>query len=128
MRLLADTHSFLWFAEGSPRLSVTARRLIDDPANDVFLSVVSLWEIAIKVSLQKLFLQEPFETFIPQQLVDARITLLNISVPHLNVVVKLPHHHRDPFDRMLVAQAQVEQLPIVSADPALDAYGITRQW
>jgi PIN domain nuclease of toxin-antitoxin system len=126
VRLLLDTHSFLWFIEGSPRLSATARALIEPTTNDVVLSVASGWEIAIKVSSGKLNLGEPFATLIPRQLQTNMIQLLPISFSHLAAVATLPFHHRDPFDRMLIAQAQVEQMPIVSADAAFDAYGIRR--
>jgi len=128
MRLLLDTHSFLWFVQGDPRLSVTARRLAEDPANDRFLSVASVWEMGIKISVGKLRLGSPIETFVPEQLHSNGIGLLSITVDHITAVSVMAFYHRDPFDRMLVAQAQVEQMSIVSADPALDAYGITRLW
>lgn len=128
MRLLSDTHSFLWFVEGSPRLSARARRLIEDRTNDVFLSIASLWEMSIKVGLGKLTLQQPFDVFIPQQLAANKITLLQITIAHTIAVANLPQYHRDPFDRMLIAQAQVEQMAVVSIDAALDAYGVTRLW
>jgi PIN domain nuclease of toxin-antitoxin system len=128
MRLLLDTHSFLWFVEGDSRFSRAARRIVEDESNIVFLSIGSLWEIAIKISIGKLTLDLPFEVLIPQQLIVDRITVLQIAVSHTIQVSKLPLHHRDPFDRLLVAQAMVEELPIVSADASLDAYGITRLW
>jgi PIN domain nuclease of toxin-antitoxin system len=128
MRLLLDTHSFLWFAEGDPRLSSAARALMEAAENTLLVSIASLWEIAIKASLGKLDLQEPFGTLIPRLLGEADIDLLGITVDHLTAVAALPFHHRDPFDRLLVAQAQVEQLPIVSHDAILDAYGTDRRW
>jgi PIN domain nuclease of toxin-antitoxin system len=128
MKLLLDTHTFLWFIEGSQRLIPSARMLIEETTNDVFLSVASLWEIAIKVNLGKLGLGQPFELLIPQQLSQNEITLLGITINHLAVVVGLPLHHRDPFDRLLIAQAQVEQMPIASNDAAFDAYDVTRLW
>jgi PIN domain nuclease of toxin-antitoxin system len=128
MTLLIDTHSFLWFVEGSLQLSSRARRLIEDARNDRFLSVASVWEMAIKVGIGKLNLGQPIETFIPHQLSLNGIDLLGIALSHAAAVARLPMHHRDPFDRMLVAQAQVEQMPIVSNDPALDAYAVTRLW
>jgi PIN domain nuclease of toxin-antitoxin system len=128
MRLLLDTHSFLWFVDGSPQLSAAARILIEDAVNDVFLSVASVWEIAIKIGAGKLDLGQPIERRIPEELRDNDIELLNITVDHTAVVAVLPLHHRDPFDRMLVAQAQAEQMPIISSDAALDAYGVTRLW
>jgi PIN domain nuclease of toxin-antitoxin system len=128
MRLLLDTHSFLWFISGSLRISPSARTLIGDPANQPFLSVASLWEMAIKVSLGKLSLGQPFDTLIPQQLSLNGIALLGITISHTAEVARLPFHHRDPFDRLLIAQAITEQMPIVSGDTAFDAYAVTRLW
>jgi PIN domain nuclease of toxin-antitoxin system len=126
--LLLDTHSFLWFVEDSPRLSASAKVLIEDATNDIFLSVASPWEMAIKISLRKLHPGQPIKVFIPQQLRQNGIALLSVTVEHVAVIASRPFHHRDPFDRMLIAQAQVEQMPIVSADSAFDAYGATRLW
>ncbi len=128
MKLLLDTHTFLWFLDDSPHLSHYARKLIEDGANDVFLSAGGLWEMAIKVSLGKLSLAQPFETLIPAQLALNSIQVLGISVAHTAHIAILPFHHRDPFDRLFIAQALVEGMPIVSVDAALDAYGVTRLW
>jgi PIN domain nuclease of toxin-antitoxin system len=128
MNLLLDTHTFLWFIAGSKSLSKKARSLIEDETNRVYLSAASLWEIAIKVSLSKLTLSEPFETFIPEQLSINSIELLGISVSHASRVASLPFHHRDPFDRLLIAQSLTEEIPVVSADNVLDAYGVKRLW
>ena len=128
MRLLLDTHTFLWYIQGDPRTSARARQLIEDPANQIFLSIASLWEIAIKVALGKLALNERFDLLIPREIKDGGFLTLAIDVPHTIVVSTLPHHHRDPFDRMLIAQAMAEGMPIVGADPAFDAYGVTRLW
>jgi PIN domain nuclease of toxin-antitoxin system len=128
MNLLLDTHTFLWFIADSDRLSQKARALIEDESNRVYLSAASLWEIAIKVSLGKLNLSEPFETFIPEQLDVNSVELLGISVSHASRVASLPFHHRDPFDRLLAAQALTEDIPIISGDEVLDAYGVTRVW
>ena len=128
MRLLLDTHTFLWFIAGSPDLSVAARALIENPANESFLSVASAWEMAINVSLGRLTLAHPVEQLLPAQLAANGIALLPIDLRHTLRVSSLPFHHRDPFDRMLVAQSLVEQMPLVSVDAALDAYGIRRLW
>lgn len=128
MKFLLDTHTFLWFIEGSPQLSTKAPKLIDTRTNRSYLSVASLWEIAIKISLGKLQLSRPFEVLIPRELGRRNLTRLDITVEHTAQVSKLPFHHRDPFDRLLIAQALVEQLPIVSADVSFDAYGVTRLW
>jgi PIN domain nuclease of toxin-antitoxin system len=128
MRLLLDTHSFLWFIGGTSELSDLAKSLIQDSDNDVLLSIASLWEIAIKVSLEKLSLGKSFGELIPQQIAENSIRLLNISIAHTVAVTTLPFHHRDPFDRLLIAQAMVEKIPIVSRDRVFDAYEIERLW
>ena len=128
MRLLLDTHSFLWFISGSTNLSPTARTLIEDASNQPLLSIASLWEMAIKLSLGKLSLAQPFEVLIPQQMRLNGIKLLGIEIERTAAVSKLPFHHRDPFDRLLIAQAMVEQMPIVSADTAFDTYPVKRLW
>ena len=128
MRALLDTHTFFWFIEDNPRLSATAKAVIVDGTNDILLSVASLWEMAIKISLGKLNVSGSFEPYITQQLAASNIGLLDISLLHVAAVVTLPFHHRDPFDRLLIAQAQVEQIPLISVDPAFDSYAVHRLW
>ena len=128
MNLLIDTHTFLWFIAGSEKLSNQAKNLIEDETNQVYLSVASLWELANKVSLGKLSFSEPFEDFIPEQLNNNSIELLGIDTRHASKVASLPFHHRDPFDRLLVAQALSNEIPMISADEMLDLYGINRIW
>ena len=128
MMLLLDTHSFLWFWWDDPQLSETARQAICDPTNRKLVSTASCWEVAIKVSLKKLDLGAPYRGFIHQHMVRNNFELLQITDEHLAELVDLPFHHRDPFDRMLIAQSLYEQIPIVSVDPQLDAYGLTRIW
>jgi len=128
MRLLLDTHAFLWFLAGDPKMSTSAKAAIEDSANQSIVSVASLWEIAIKVSLRKLAIGEPFDTLIPRQIRQNGFGLLPIGVNHVAALASLPFHHRDPFDRMLVAQAGAEKMTLISRDEALDAYGITRLW
>lgn len=129
MRLLLDTHAFLWFIMGDRRLSGMARALIEDGANERLVSVGSLWEIAIKVSLGKVILSQPFETLFPAQLEHNAIQLLAMTVEHTRAVSELPFlEHRDPFDRLLVAQSQVEHAPLISVDRSFDAYGVQRVW
>lgn len=127
MKYLLDTHTFLWFVNDSQQLSHEAKDLIESDV-DLLLSVASLWEIAIKASLGKLTLPDDYDKFIPQQIALNDVEPLPISLAHLNVVARLPFHHRDPFDRLLVAQAMVENIPIVSADSSFDAYSVNRQW
>ena len=128
MNLILDTHTFLWFTNASPELSATARNLIEDAANDLFLSVASPWEIGIKVSTGKLTLGRPVNDFFERRMRETGVRLLPISLAHVARVAMLPFHHRDPFDRMLVAQSLTENMAIVSADAVLDAYGVTRLW
>lgn len=128
MRILADTHTFLWFVTDAPQLSVKAKTLLEAPDTERFFSLASVWEIAIKTSLGKLTLRKPLEEFPPEQLAANRFTLLNIATEHALRVASLLWHHRDPFDRMLVAQCLTENLPLVSSDDTLDAYGIKRLW
>jgi PIN domain nuclease of toxin-antitoxin system len=128
VKLLLDTHSFLWFISGHTNLSTTACNLIEDTTNQPLLSIASLWEMAIKMSIGKLKLAEPFEQLVPHQMEINGIELLPVDVAHVAKVSELPFHHRDPFDRLLVAQAIIEQMPVVSADSAFDAYPIKRLW
>jgi PIN domain nuclease of toxin-antitoxin system len=127
MRLLLDTHAFLWFIDDNPSLSARAKALLESEA-DLLLSVASLWEIAIKVSIGKLILTQPYDVFMRRQLTDNDIKILPINLAHLGAVSTLPFHHRDPFDRLLIAQAMIEQLPIVSVDAAFDVYTVNRLW
>ena len=128
MRLLLDTHTFLWFITNDPQLSAAARALIADPANEILISPASYWEIAIKVRLGKYPLSAPYLTFITQGIDDNGFTVLPIEPKHTEVLTTLPLHHRDPFDRLIVAQAMVEGISVVSVDPQLDAYSIRRLW
>ena len=134
MRLLLDTHTWIWFVEDNPALSLTARTLIEDGENDLLFSVASVWEMAIKVSTGKLALFDrekqprPFDPFVADQLRVNRIDLLPIVMEHTVLVSTLPYHHRDPFDRMLAAQSLAEQVPLVSVDAVFDSYGVIRIW
>ena len=128
MTILLDTHAFLWFCQNDPKLSVTARTLLEDPKNRKLVSVASCWETAIKTGLKKLTLGEPSATYLPAALARTGFELLAISMAHVTAVESLPQHHGDPFDRLLIAQAALEGVAIVSADPAFDSYAITRLW
>ncbi|MBP6918553.1 MAG: type II toxin-antitoxin system VapC family toxin [Legionellaceae bacterium] len=128
MRILLDTHTFLWTAVGSPQLSVNATNLFLETQNELYLSVASVWEIAIKCSLSKLVCHKPIEAYILDVLQENTIQLLNIDFRHVMRVSSLPFHHRDPFDRLLISQAIEEKIPLLSCDAALDAYGIERLW
>ena len=128
MKLLLDTHAFLWFIEGNPKMPPSTRSLIEDPVNQSFVSIASLWEMAIKISLQKLKLGQPFNRLIPQQLARNGFGLMQIGISHVAGLISLPFHHRDPFDRLLIAQAIAERMPVVSRDVVFESYGITRLW
>lgn len=127
-RALLDTHAFLWFTTGEAKLSDAARTLITDPRNEILLSLASLWEMAIKASLGKLILKPSFDAAILGQMARNDIRLLGIEVAHVREVLTLPLHHRDPFDRLLIAQATVEDLPVISIDGMFDSYSVRRLW
>jgi PIN domain nuclease of toxin-antitoxin system len=126
--LLLDTHAMLWFFWDDAQLSAPARALIEDSDNRKLISIASCWEVAIKVGLGKLDLGESSRSFLPREITRNNFELLPISLDHATAVETLAQHHRDPFDRLLVAQATVEGLPLVSADIAFDQYGISRLW
>lgn len=126
--LLLDTHTVLWFWWDHRNLSETAKSLICDPSNRKLVSWASPWEVAIKVSRKKLDIGGPFRGFFDQHMVRTCFEWLPTATKHLDILVDLPFHHSDPFDRLLVSQCLSEQIRIVSADPQLDAYGITRLW
>ncbi len=128
MRLLLDTSTFLWLVEGDPKLSTVAGEAIADAANQVFLSAASAWEIAIKHGLGRLHLQGSPEELVPQQRRLHRVDTLPITEDTTLQVGKLPDLHRDPFDRLLVAQAIVGGLTIVTPDRLIKAYPVPTLW
>jgi PIN domain nuclease of toxin-antitoxin system len=128
VKLLLDTHAFLWWVEGAPALGRRARAEISNPDNEVFVSLATCWELAIKLSLGKLRLTHSLDRFIPEQLTRNGFVLLSVEFPHVARVAELPFHHRDPFDRVLVAQALQDELAIVSSDRVLRKYGVTVVW
>ena len=128
MRILIDTHAFLWYITDDDQLGKDAEKIISDGDNDVLLSVGSLWEIAIKHGLGKLTLEHPFGELMPRQLAVNNIEAFPITLPHLTAYVALPLHHRDPFDRLIIAQAQSENLPVVSKDAAFADYDVDVRW
>jgi PIN domain nuclease of toxin-antitoxin system len=124
LRLLLDTHTALWFLSGDERLSDSAKQHLLDDTNRVLLSAAVVWEVAVKTSLGKLVVPEEYVSL----LLGAGVQALPVSVEHAAAVAALPWHHRDPFDRMLVAQASIEQAALVSRDDALRPYGVTVIW
>ena len=128
MKLLLDTHALLWFIGNDPQLSVSARQNIENPEHEKFVSAASLWEIAVKLSLQKLKLPRPFAEVFPQQLEINGFELLPISCVQLEQLAALPFHHRDPFDRLLIAQAMADDMTIVTRDPEFLKYTVKILW
>jgi len=128
MKVLLDTHAMYWYIEGDPQLSATAQTLIQDASNQILISPASYWEIAIKISVGKWQLSQPYEDFIDIGLNQYGFQILSILPAHTAQLIGLLFHHKDPFDRLLVAQAIVEHISIISSDTVLDAYGITRLW
>ncbi len=128
MKLLLDTHAFLWYCAGDAQLSDRAKAAIESSGNDRLLSVASLIEIAIKISLGRLSLSMPFQSFVADGIERMRCSIMQLTPAHLEKLSLMPFHHRDPFDRLLVAQAMLDDLDILSIDKELDAYGIRRYW
>jgi PIN domain nuclease of toxin-antitoxin system len=123
-----DSHALLWAADQPSQLTSAAATALRDPGNDLLVSAATVWELAIKVGLQKLTLTKPYRDWMTQALADLDAVVLPITVEYADVQAHLPMHHRDPFDRLLIAQAIVEHFPVVSHDAVLDAYGVTRIW
>ena len=128
MRLLLDTHVLLWFGLNDSRLSADAVSLIVDSANEILVSPASYWEIAIKIKLRRYALNKPYKEFMLEAIDMNGFSYLHIEPTHTALLTTMEHHHKDPFDRLLIAQALVEGIPIVSADLQLDAYGVRRLW
>jgi PIN domain nuclease of toxin-antitoxin system len=128
MALLLDTHAFLWWVDGSPRLPKRARAAIGRPGEQVIVSLASCWEMAIKVSLGRLKLSAPLDRFVAEHMAASGFQPLALTLTHVARVATLPFHHRDPFDRLLAAQALDESMEIVSADRIFTRYDIKRIW
>lgn len=128
MRLLLDTHAFLWFIQGNESLSKPAIALIEDPANQKLISIASLWEIAIKVSIGKLEIGISISELEETQILGNMLNVLNITPKHLNELAKLPFHHKDPFDRLIISQDVSEKIPIISRDKVFSSYSAQLLW
>ncbi len=128
MRALLDTHAFLWFVLDDPQLSDAAKAVIADGNNEILVSPASYWELAIKVGMGKYALTVSFTEFWRSNIDANQFSVLPIEVEHAAALLTLPPHHKDPFDRLLIAQAIVEQVPLLSGDEAFDAYGARRIW
>ena len=128
MKLLLDTQCWLWWFANPERLNQEAIELIGDSKNVLFLSVASIWEIAIKVSLGKLNLPEPPSEYVPSRMMMLGTSSVELKGIHALLAASLPYHHRDPFDRMLIAQSQIEQIPIITADSLFNQYDVKIIW
>jgi PIN domain nuclease of toxin-antitoxin system len=125
---LLDTHVLLWWLTGEARLSATVQKTLSQAAGTVWVSVASLWEMALKIKLGKLKMPDPFDSYVLRQIQNNRMEILPIHAPHVLETLQLPPHHRDPFDRLLIAQARKEDLILVSRDQALRAYDVQILW
>jgi PIN domain nuclease of toxin-antitoxin system len=128
MRALLDTHAFLWWNTNDPQLSDTARGIIANGQNEVYLSAASAWEIAIKAARGRLILPDTPERYVSQRLARHRFLALPVQISHALHVAALPWHHADPFDRLLIAQSQLEQLPLITADEDIVRYDVQVIW
>lgn len=128
MRVLLDTHVFLWWVEGARTLPTKARAALADQENECLISLVSAWELAIKTGLGKLKLALPVKRYVVENAAANGFRMLDIRMAHIGRVETLAPHHGDPFDRLLIAQAIEEKLPVVTADPVFKKYGVKRIW
>jgi PIN domain nuclease of toxin-antitoxin system len=128
MNLLLDTHALLWIVAQDRRLTENARTLFLDTSNTILFSVAGIWELAIKRSLGKIELSDGLSDFVHKHILGNDIGILSIRLDHLYQIENLPFHHRDPFDRLIIAQALVEKIPILSADESFDFYPVNRIW
>jgi len=125
---LIDTHAFIWWITGESRLPQAVQQTLTEAGGSVWFSAASLWEMALKIKLGKLKMPDPFDVYILRQIQMNRMEVLPIHAPHVFETMKLPPHHRDPFDRLLVAQARCEKLTLISGDKALGAYDVPILW
>jgi PIN domain nuclease of toxin-antitoxin system len=128
VRAILDTHVFLWWVLDIPRLSDEARSILQDGANELLFSTASAYELTIKAQSGRLSLPEPPDSYVPSRLAANAFESLSIELTHALRAGSLPTIHRDPFDRMLIAQAQIEGLPILTADPAISRYDVETIW
>ncbi len=124
MRLLLDAHAFLWWLTASSALTIRARQAVADPDNDILIGIGTLWELTIKRSLRKLNFPHDLETVVR----DEGFAVIGITLAHLRILEALPHLHRDPFDRLLIAQSLADKVPIITGDRAFGAYGAMLIW
>jgi PIN domain nuclease of toxin-antitoxin system len=125
---LIDTHTLLWSVEEPSKVSAAAMAAMQDPANDRLLGAATIWELAIKVSQRKIALSMSYRQWMETAITDLKLNILPVTVEYADRQATLPPHHKDPFGRLMIAQALVEGIPIASVDVAFDPYGITRIW
>lgn len=128
MRVLLDSHTVIWAVDDPSRLGSSATEVLEDVKNELLISAATIWELSIKCRLGKLDLSNQFDEWMAQAIHDLELDVLPITVEYAHFQSGLPNHHRDPFDRLIIAQALVEKVPIVSSDPAFDAYNVHRIW
>ncbi len=128
MRLLLDTHTLFWSVDDPSKVSAQAMAAMVDPTNDRLLSAATIWELAIKVGQGKITLSMPYRLWMETAIADLKLTILPVTVAYAERQAGLPPHHKDPFDRLIIAQALVDGISVVSVDVAFDPYGVTRIW
>lgn len=124
MKILVDTHIFIWWSGPENLLSASAKSQLNDPRNTLVLSVASVWEMQIKLAVGKLELRLPLDELVRQQQENIGLEILDVTLPHVFALENLPFHHKDPFDRLLIAQAKAENLPVLTADAIFFAYDV----
>lgn len=128
MKLLLDSHCFIWMDDDFSKLSPKVQAAIADPENTLYLSIVSIWEMQIKVQLGKLSFNLPLEKKVEEQVKKNQLRILAIRQAHIYGLDKLPQHHKDPFDRLLISQAQKEGLSLITIDPLIQQYSVSTFW
>ncbi|MCO6458706.1 MAG: type II toxin-antitoxin system VapC family toxin [Pirellulaceae bacterium] len=128
MKFLVDAHTLLWSQDDTTRLSAVATTTLTDPAHDRLVSIATVWEIWIKVAIGKLGLSKPFRVWMDTAITDLAATVLPITLDHVERQTQLEFHHRDPFDRLLIAQSLAEDIPLISSDARFDSYDVKRIW
>ena len=128
MRYILDTHTLLWIVDDNPKLGDEAKTIYLNDHNDIFASIASIWEMAIKISLNKLNIPGTLSEFVKDHIRGNKIDIINIELNHLYQLENLNYFHRDPFDRLIIAQAIAENIPVISSDKAFDDYPIQRIW
>jgi len=128
MRYLLDTHAFLWFATGDENLSAVAKEIIENSKNNIYLSSASVWELSIKIIIGKLKLKKDLNKFIAENIAIYGYIPMPVTIPHALAIAKLPEIHKDPFDRILIAQATVEKMKLISSDSYIARYSVKTVW